>query len=505
MKKSKQLHQLIHSMGKSEKRYFKVNSPKESSIYLKLFDAILDQEDYNPALLKVLLMVEKTLSPLTRLQHHLYDLLLKSLASFHAKHHPRYDVMEAIKHYTILRDRGLHQQGRALLQKGLKQAKENNYYGLVLEICNLMEDWVTEENDYKKAFKQKEELDNLHHRNNDYIESVTDLKEQVYQLRLFFLQHQFARNKEQKELLLGYLVTTKGALSKEQNLLRKRLLLTIHIYVYYGLQDFENLVDTEKKRLELLDENWSAAHISPFLAYAYHRNLWWILLSNKNYKEYENLVKNRKGNIAFSRLANSPFYTIKLAIAKEVTLVYAEIAQQHYHQAYHRIKDLWALYGKYPKHWDTNLSVRTFILFINTTFCLGKYEESLQWLNVFEQEISQNYTLPYRNMGKVASLLIHDGLGHTKFIENALESTRIRLYRKHNFFDVANVFLKYFKRQVKAKTPTAEKKLLVQYQAQMQQIAMQEEQKGFFILFNFVDWFDSKLQNCAIADLNNEF
>jgi len=505
MKKSRQLHQLIHSMGKSEKRYFKINSPKESSIYLKLFDAILEQEEYDVEPLKSLLVAEGILSPLTRLQHHLYNLVLKNLAGFHATHHPRYEVMEAIKHYIILRDRGLHKQGRVLLQKGLIQAKENNYYGLVLEICDLMEDWVTEEGGYKKALKQKEELDSLHRRNNNYIQSVIDLKEQVYQLRLFFLQHQFARNKEQKELLLQYLIGTKEALNKEQNLLRKRLLLTIHIYAYYGLQDFKNLVGTEKKRLELLEQSWSRAHISPFLVYAYHRNLWWVLLSNKNYKEYGSLVKNMKDNTAFRWLANSSFYSIKLTIAKEVTLVYAEIAQHHYHQAYHRIKDLWALYEKYPNHWDTNLSVRTFILFINTTFCLGKYEESLQWLNLFEQEISQNYTLPYRNMGKVASLLIHDGLGHRKFIENGLESTRIRLYRKHDFFDVANVFLKYFKRQVKVKTPEAQKKLLLQYQAQMQQIAAQEEQKGFFILFNFVDWFDSKLQNCAIADLNNEF
>jgi hypothetical protein len=39
----------------------------------------------------------------------------------------------------------------------------------------------------------------------------------------------------------------------------------------------------------------------------------------------------------------------------------------------------------------------------------------------------------------------------------------------------------------------------------MEVLAQQEGQKGFFILFNFVDWFDSKLQERTIADLNRGF
>ena len=35
----------------------------------------------------------------------------------------------------------------------------------------------------------------------------------------------------------------------------------------------------------------------------------------------------------------------------------------------------------------------------------------------------------------------------------------------------------------------------------MEKIADKEDQKGFFIMFNFVDWFDSKIQNCSIANL----
>ena len=107
-------------------------------------------------------------------------------------------------------------------------------------------------------------------------------------------------------------------------------------------------------------------------------------------------------------------------------------------------------------------------------------------------------------MGKIAHLLIHDGLGDVKYIQNVLESTRIRLYRKHDFFEVASLFLKFFKKK-KNQSQEAEQALLLEYKQKMQILAQQEGQKGFFILFNFVDWFDSKLQARTIADLNRRF
>ncbi|MCH2023242.1 MAG: hypothetical protein MK207_12255 [Saprospiraceae bacterium] len=501
MRKSQQLHDLIHSMGKNEKRYFKVNNKREGSIYIKLFDQILEQKKYNFEVLRELLVKEHISSSLSRVQHHLYKLILKSLANFHAASHPRYEVMESLKHYIILRDKGLHQQGKSILNNALIKAKANNYYGLVLEISDLMEDWVTEEDSHDEAVKQKKNLFELYRENNSYTKDVVELKKQIFDLRLFFLEHQFGRNNKHRAFLKSFIEKTHFQLNKEHNLLKKRMLLTILIYVYYGLQDFEQLIATEKQRLDLLNQNWAASHISPFLAFAYHRNLLWVLLSNKNYKEHFALVNNMDNMLIFTLLYKSSFYTIKLKIASAVTLLYAEVKQQHYHQAYHQINKLWKMYIDYEKNWDLNLLVQSFILFINTTFCLGKYEESYNWLLFFEKNIPQTYVLPYQNMGKITHLLIHDGLGNHKLIQNKIESTRIRLYRKFAFFEVANTFLKFFKRRVKCKSEEDQLKLLIQYKKQMEKIADKEDQKGFFIMFNFVDWFDSKIQNCSIANL----
>lgn len=502
MKKSQQLHQLIHTMSKSEKRYFKLNNSKENSIYLKVFDTILNQETSNVEELKLLLKNEQIHSPLARIQHHLYQLLLKYLAAFQNSTNPYYEILDKIKYYILLRDRGLQKQGRQLLERALKMTVTHNFYGLTLEIYNLMEDWVTEEESYTKASQQIQDLHNLLAANQSFEQKIIGLKEQIYQLRLFFLKHKFARTKSQKDFLMTFVERYEPLLKKEDNLLKRRLLLTILIYTYYGLQAYDKLIETEKERLNLLHKNALSAHISPFLVYAYHRNLLWILLSNKNYQAHQYLVEQLNDKRYLTGLKMSPFYTIKLTIAKAVSELYAYVEQKHYHQAYHEIESLWELHKIYPKHWDANLLVHSLILFINTTFCLGKYPETIHWLHLLERDVPQPYLLPYRNMGKIAHLLIHDALGDQQYVQNLLESTRIRLYRKHNFFEVADIFLKYLKKQIKTTNSLERHQLLKHYKAKMEQIAGQEEQKGFFILFNFVDWFDSKLEACPIAYLN---
>jgi hypothetical protein len=504
MKKSQQLYELIHSMSKSEKRYFKVNNAKESSIYVQLFDAIIGQTIYNSIALRILLDEEGVKSSLARIQYHLYQLILKSLGDFQSANYPRYKVLSAIQQYIVLRDRGLRHQGRQLLQNALKIAEEYNYYGLTLEIYDLMEDWVTEEASYDEALKQKKFLQIAIKKHQDYTSNVVELKAQIYELRLFFLKHNFARTTEQRTFLLQFLSNNKTALAKEENSLKQRLLLTILIYVYYGLQDYKQLLLTEKKRLELLEEAAFKAHVSPFLVYAYHRNLLWILLRNKDYKAHQLLLQKMRANNYWKGIFTANFYTVKLEIAEKATELYACVDQGHYLPAYHQMKELWELHQTTTKYWDTNLLVNTLILFINTTFCLGKYEETIDWLQLLEQEVPPAHLLPYRNMGKIAHLLIHDGLGDVKYIQNVLESTRIRLYRKHDFFEVASLFLKFFKKK-KNQSPADEQALLLEYKQKMQIVAQQEGQKGFFILFNFVDWFDSKLQERTIADLNREF
>lgn len=503
MQKSQQLHQLIHSLSKSEKRYFRLNNSLSGrdTIYLKIFDLILAQDDYDAQPIKAFLKAKGHKSALARLQNYLYDLILKTLANFHQEHHPRYQIMQWIQQYMILRDRGLGKQGKQLLEKALVLAQNNNYQGLLSEIIDLMEDWVTEEDDYHIAQKYSTQLLTLHKQNIQELSQLSQLKQQIYELRLFFLEHRFIRNPIQQTKLQEWLLATQQALSTEMNPLKRRLLLTILIYIFYAFQNFEQLFKTELQRLALVHQEAWAAHISPFLTYAFHRNLLWLTLQTQQYAQYETTLSSIPTIYQLPSVKYSTYYKTKLEIAATVSQLIKEVETFHFREAYLKIPQVKQLYKTASAFFDMDVLMRAAILAMYISFSVQKYEESLYWLNFIDQDIPNSSKLPYQNIGKIVGLLIHDALGNKRLIQNMLASTRIRLYKKQQFFDVATLFVKLFQKLIKTKTLEEEQQLLKTYKIKLQAISTLPERRGFFVLFNFLDWFDSKLQGVSIADL----
>ncbi|MCH2043686.1 MAG: hypothetical protein MK212_06050 [Saprospiraceae bacterium] len=502
MQKSEQLLLLIQSMSKSEKRHFKLAASfgKQSTIYFKIFDLLAQQKSYDKQELVALLEAENYKSSLARLQHYLYETILKKLTQYHAESYPYFQVMAWIQQYTVLRDRGLYDQGRQLLVKALNLAEDYQYDGLVHEILGLQEYWLLEEQNFNLVKSKSIAIREKQTENAARIRRIHQLRNDVHALRLFFLEHQFIRNKEHKVYLEQMLEDATQALENEPTALEKRYLYTKLVYTYYGLQNFEQLEQIEYKRLLLVEQNFHKAHLIPFFWYVYQRNYVWFLMLNGEFGELYKFL-NEKTSFVLDLPVHSNFYRHKLEITFQVSRFYGEALRANFKQAYKQIPALANLYSATKGYWDIEVITRVVILFMYITFCLEKYQESDYWLRYLESEIPQHYLLPYQNIGKIAQLLIHDGLGNERFVKNCLEPTRIQLYRKQRFFEVANFFIKLFRRLLSTQDMDERKELLLNSRPKLVEISKQPEKRGFFLLFNFVDWVDSKLEGISIAEL----
>ena len=499
--KKNEIFQLVHSLTQSEKRYFKLGIQKENSIYPMVFDLILQNKVFDAEALSGLLENKGIKSSLSRIIHHLEKLILTSLGRYHASNHPRYEVMDAIRNYTILRDRGLHQQGKTLLKKALIIAKQNNYFGLIQEIIDLSEDWVTEEDNLVLADENASYFLSEFAEVNSYAEKILELKRMIYALRLFFLKHKFARDQQQKNFLNAFHEKIE-IYKNEDNLLIRRLFLTIKIYIYYGLQDFENMIRTEHLRIDLQFNGQTEAHISPFLVFAYHRNILWVLLNGGRFEAYYKHLEALNHTRVLDTILFSTFYEKKLLLVQDISSIYAFIALRQYHNAYHNIDALWSQYKDQRSYWDMSMLINSLILFMNCCFCLGRYQEALKWLMHLEMEVPKNYLSAYRNMGKIAHMMIHFSLGNHKVVRNMINSTRNKLYADRSFYEVASLFLKFFNKYYHSSQESNQEELLRKYKNIIVEISEKEEQKGFFVLFNFVDWFEASIKHCTIDNLN---
>ena len=134
MKAPSDLHQLIRSLSKSEKRYFKIyanqHAKSADNNCVRLFDAIERQEEYNEASIRDQFSGERFTKQLPVQKNYLYDLILKSLRAYHSARSEEMRIKCLMQDVEILYARGLYLQCRDLLARARALAASGEMFEL---------------------------------------------------------------------------------------------------------------------------------------------------------------------------------------------------------------------------------------------------------------------------------------------------------------------------------------------------------------------------------------
>lgn len=133
---SDDLFQLVKSLTKSEKGYFKkyayknISGEKSSASgndYLKLFDLLDRQTDYNED--KVLKKLSKTglVGNFSGSKNYLFKLLMNCLADYHAAKMPTAQIASQLVKAKLLSKKGLRSQANIFLKKASKLAQQEDF------------------------------------------------------------------------------------------------------------------------------------------------------------------------------------------------------------------------------------------------------------------------------------------------------------------------------------------------------------------------------------------
>ena len=137
MKSSSELFELIHSLNKTEKRYFKLHVAKYNyaeSNYLKLFDALDRQEAYDEKAIRKYFQKETFVLQLNVTKKYLFKLIMKSLNAFHADMSVNSRLNEMLINVEVLYDKGLFIPLQNILTKAKNIAVRYEKFPQLLEI-----------------------------------------------------------------------------------------------------------------------------------------------------------------------------------------------------------------------------------------------------------------------------------------------------------------------------------------------------------------------------------
>ena len=116
MKASDDLFNLVRSLNKNEKRYFRLLSGLHAGEkkFLLLFDAVDSQKEYDEETIKKKFRKEKFIRQLTFTKNYLYKSILKSLESYHSSADS--EIKNLLHRVEILFEKGLYAQCGKLLK-----------------------------------------------------------------------------------------------------------------------------------------------------------------------------------------------------------------------------------------------------------------------------------------------------------------------------------------------------------------------------------------------------
>ena len=201
MKPSNELFNLIQSLSKSEKRFFKLSSSLQDGDknYLKLFDYIEKQKNYDEVELKKFFQKEKFIKHLPSEKNHLYKLILKSLRGFHSDNSISSILKQELKNIEILHSKALYKECVKILKRSKRTALNHEKFYYLFELIRWNKLLIEE------AYEQgefSENLDLLIDQEMMVIEKLRNLAEyhMIYsKINYIFRSGGFSRSDKEKE------------------------------------------------------------------------------------------------------------------------------------------------------------------------------------------------------------------------------------------------------------------------------------------------------------------
>lgn len=141
MTPSNDLHELIHSLTKMEKRYFKLyvsRSPgAKQPLALKVFDAIAKQRSYDEKALLKAFKDESFASNFPAYKNHIYNTVLRVLAHYRESSTATDSIDVQLRQVRILMENNLYKQAFKLNQRLKNRATEAEDFGAVMKSIEL--------------------------------------------------------------------------------------------------------------------------------------------------------------------------------------------------------------------------------------------------------------------------------------------------------------------------------------------------------------------------------
>lgn len=505
--KSDQLFNLIHSLSKGEKRFFKLYAARmggtEDKKFMILFDAIEKQKVYSE---EKILKKEPSLLPqqLPNLKTHLYFQLLKSLRLGNSNNLRSIRVMELIDYARLLYSKCLYKECVKMIDKAKKMAMGNDQSVFLLEILEIEKLVISKTLDAGNEERVSHIIDETV-KVTESIKNINLFSNLSIKLDSYYNKSGFVRSKYDLEKVTRFFNSSLPQYKIENLSFQEKLhLYKSYVGFYFFIQDFKQGYVYANKWVNLFEEQPEMKPLKPEMYIKALNSL--LAVQTKLYKLNE-FTETLKRLIAIKR-------EDKIVLTENLNLnlfkaIYIHEMNRHFMLGEFKsgTRIVAALEGELNK-FITKLDKHSILLFYYKIACLyfgsGNYRTGLSWLNkiINEREIALREDL--HAFGRILSLISHYELGNDDLVESYIKSTYRYFKKKGDLSLYQKYILDFLKSLLMEKEIKNVQKRFVLLKTQMESLQKNRFERRAFLYFDIISWLESKITNRPVQALIKE-
>lgn len=501
------LFDLIHSLTKSEKRYFKLLSSRhtigDENNYVRLFDFLDAQKEYNEAALFEHFKGEAFLNRFSITKKRLYDHVLTALDAYHRSNSIEAQIDHLLQASDILYEKSLYDQSRRVLTSALKLAKKHEKSELVLRVTRRQKRLLETKgyldiqmNEMEAQVQATEEaIDSLRHLN-----QVWEVKSRLFNQ----LSQRGVARSEQESMAYTEIcesLMNKGLPVNASVELQYLFHHTVSAY-YYAVNNLESSLEHMRKNITLFVQDTKNEFIEANKKISVLTNAIYVADKLGYYNESIKMVAQLK------RMANDLSTNEDLSIKLFSSISSIELS------LFLRKGDFTSA-CRYAEQLEEKLDQlsdkvvpirRAFLEFKIAVAYLGSnaYTKALHWVNRILNNSELDKTEDLMGFAQLLDLLIHIELHHDQLLPYSLKNTQRFFKTRNRLYDFEKVFLQFIGRLIKSEDVFESQQIWEELYHELASVSMDEYQRIALDYFDFKSWAEAKLKQKSFQSIVRE-
>ncbi len=475
MAKKGNLFYLIKSLNKAEKRYFNIFcfNNNVSKNYLKLFETISRQSEYDEVEIRKKYKGQSFLKQLHVAKNYLSQLILKSLRNYHSKISKQAEIIDLLRNIEILFSKELFDQCQYEIQKAENLAESFEDYTALINI----QKWKRRLS-FTIGKNNPEQIQKILNREKEAIKALDRINQYWILTNKIFDYSNDSENKFSKHPLM---VTQQTEESMTTKILHHHILYSYLVINGKAEEGFDHLSEL----IEYLEQFPKRLSNDPSPYVTALNNKIGYLIRAKKFDKVGPLLEKVRGIPTKYKLQSESKFSVKLKLRTYNIELEMHRDTRNFSKGVQLIKEIEVFLQTHKKSIPQEYYLLLWYQFANIYFMKKEYHASMKYVNEITGTRFGDSVNDLERYARLLNLMIHLNLDNIIVLKYAVEGCRRFLRKVKKVHEFEKVLLRFFSKICNA--PKREYKSLF---SQLHQDLFEKQEK--LVDENILDFLDFK-------------